>query len=290
VASLDDLLVPRSRDTLTAILLAYLQGEGFPVTDYNAGGVALTILQAMTTGLLDRENLIRYLVSGGFLDLAAALTDANGNPGVDWCELLADQQFNCQRAPSTFTQKTLTLTCATGSGPVTRAAGQLRAVSQAGNYYVNTASLTVPNGSSTTAIFQAEISGPINDATGTIDTLSTPVAGVTVIDALGPYSVPVDNITGNGSISPSSGSTTNPASAWLVQITQSGNLGGGNPAYYTVTEYKSDGTHTTSTADAIPTTLSLASIDSAIDLTLTFANGGSGVSFLAGDTYYQCAK
>jgi Baseplate J-like protein. len=286
VASLDDLLVPRDRDTLTAILLAYLQGEGFPVTDYNAGGVALTILQAVTTGLLDRENLIRYLVSGGFLDLAAALTDANGNPVEDWCEMLADQQFNCQRAPATFTQKNLTLTCATGSGPVTRAAGQLRAVSQAGNYYVNTTSLTVPNGSTTTAIFQAETSGPINDATGTIDTLSTPVSGVTVLDDLASYSVPVDNIAGSGSITPSASGTTNPASSWLVQITQSGNLGGPNPAYYTITEYKSDGTHTTSAADVISSTLTLASIDSAIDLTLTFANGGSGVAFLAGDTYY----
>jgi len=286
VASLDDLLVPRDRDTLTAILLAYLQGEGFPVTDYNAGGVALTIMQAVTTGLLDREGLIHYLVSGGYLDLAAALTDANGNPVESWCEWLADQQFNVQRSAATFTQKNLTLTCAAGSGPVTRAAGQIRAVSQAGNYYVNTASVTTPNGSSTTGIFQAETSGPINDATGTIDTLSTPLSGVTVVDALAAYGVPVNNITGSGSITPSSGRATNPASSWRVQITQSGNRGGVVPAYYTITEYKSDGTVTTTAAAAVPTSLTLGSIDSTIDLTLAFANGSSGVSFLAGNTWY----
>ena len=286
MASLDDLLVPRDRDTLTAILLAYLQGEGFSVTDYNSGGVALTIMQAVTTGLLDREGLIKYLVSGGYLDLAAALTDASGNPLESWCEWLADQQFNVQRAGATFTQKNLTLTCATGSGPVTRAAGQLRAVSQAGNYYVNTASITVSDGSSATGVFQAETSGPINDATGTIDTLSTPVSGVTVIDALAAYGVPVENISGSGSVTPSSGRATNPASSWRIQFTQSGSVGGPIPAYYTITEYKSTGVVTTTAAAVVPSSKSLVAIDSAIDLTLTFANGGSGVSFLAGDTYY----
>ena len=286
MASLDDLLVPRDRDTLTAILLAYLQGENFPVTDYNAGGVALTIMQAATTGLLDRENLISYLVSGGYLDLAAALTDASGNPVESWCEMLAAQFFFINRAPSTFTQKNLTLTCATGSGPVTRAARQLRAVSQAGNYYVNTASVTVSDGSSTTGVFQAETAGPINDATGTIDTLSTPVAGVTVIDALAAYGVPVKNIAGSGSITPSSGHATNPASSWRVNITQSGNVGGLVPAYYTITEFQSSGTVITSSAAVVPTTLVLGTIDSTIDLTLTFANGSSGVAFEAGDSWY----
>ena len=78
--SLDDLLVPRTRDDLEQILISRLQDEGFPVTDWFSGSVARTIVKAIATVLADRETLIRYIASGQFLSLAAELLDPDGNP------------------------------------------------------------------------------------------------------------------------------------------------------------------------------------------------------------------
>jgi hypothetical protein len=280
VATLDDLLVPRSRDTIEALLLSTLQAEGFPVTDWQAGGVARTLLKMIATGLLDRETLIQYLAAGGYLDLAAVLVDANGTPVESWLVVLAEQMYGITRAAATYTKKSITLTCTSGPGPYTRAAGQLVAVSQAGNYYTNVAEVTIPDGGSTIAVFQAQTPGSgVSDATGTIDELVTPLPGVSIVDAQTQFSVPSEFRVGSGTITPSATGTPSPARTIKFQCTTSGQLSG-STAYYKITTY------TNGVAAEFGPYQMTSSTYAQGDVTLTFADGSSGTSFVAGDILY----
>lgn len=274
--SLDELLVPRTRDDLEQIVLSRLQDEGFPVTDWFSGSVARTIVKAIATALADRETLIRYIASGQFLSLAAELLDPDGNPVEDWCEILASEVYNLTRGASTACQKSITLTCTSGPGPYTRAAGELKAISQAGHYYTNTAEVTIPDGSSVVVVFQADTPGLLSDATGTIDTLTTPLPGVTIIDQVTQFSVPVSRWTGTGSIAASATGWPTPVRTIKVTITATGRIG---EATFTTTVY-SGGTVTTSG------TITTAATYAQGDVTLTFTDGsGTSNSFIGGDTW-----
>lgn len=251
-------------------------------------------MKMMATGLTDREGLIHYIVAGGFLDLAAQLTDASGMPVEDWCEMLAQGWFALVRTPATFTKKTLTLTCANGPGPYTRAAGALRARSTLGNYYVNTGSVTIPNNGFVTAEFQAENPGPINDPSGTITVLSTPLSGVTVMDALAPYSQPTQSwiaSTLHGTVTPTSsavGSAQAPR-MFKIQITQSGNQTGTPPfaqAAATLTVYGASSSPTITGPFSLPSTIDLSAYAAGVDLHLAFTDGTSAFSWTVGDVYW----
>lgn len=282
MATLDDLLVPRDRDTIEAILLSTLQAEGFPVTDWYAGGAARTILKMVATGILDRELWIKYIAAGGYLDLAAELTDPDGNPIEGWLEMLAAQQFDKARVPASFTRKLLTLSCASGLGPYTRAAGELRAVSQTGNYYINVAEVTIPDAGSVTATFQAESPGIIIDATGTIDKLTAPLPGVSVVDATTQFSEPVRYWTGSGTITPSATGTPSPARTLKVTIVQSGRIDGvGTPVAKFKVDVYAAGVVTSYGPWDVSETYAQG------DITLSFSDGAAGTnSFIGGDTWY----
>lgn len=282
MATLDDLLVPRDRETIEALLLSTLQAEGFPVTDWYVGSVPRTLLKMIATGLLDRETLIGYIAAGGFLDLAATLTDSSGASLDAWLEMLAAQQYNKTRAPATFTQKQITITCATGFGPISRGAGELVAVSQAGNYYTNTGSVSVGDGSSATATFQAQSPGPVIDATGTIDTLTTPLPGVSILDRPTAFSVPVKFWSGTGTIAPSASGTPSPARTIKVTIVSSGRIDGvGAPVATIKIDVYSNGSITTDGPRNVAATYTQG------DATLTFTDGTAGTnSFIGGDSWY----
>lgn len=258
---------------IEAILLSALQGEGFPVTDWNDGAVPLTLLRMHATGLLDRELLVKCLTAGGFLDLAASLTDPNGTPIESWCELLAQQQFGIDRAGATFSRKRFTLTCTAGPGPYARAAGEMRAMSDLGNYYTNVDAITIPDGGSVETVWQAESPGPIQDNTGTVS-LVTPLPGVALVDALANFSSPSRSWHGTGSLAASSASMPSPVRRIRVTITRSGRIGS---AEYSLTVY----------VGATATTTGPFILDGAIaqgDATITPADGSSGTtSFVAGD-------
>lgn len=274
--TLDDLLVPRSRDDLEAILLSALQGHGFPVSDWFSGGVARTMLKMVANGLADRETLIRYIVSGGFIDFAATLVDPNGVPVEDWMEALAAQLYAISRGAATATQKAITLTCSSGPGPYTKAAGELVAVSQAGNRYRSSASTTIPDGGSVTATFICDTPGLVVDATGTIDQLVTPLPGVTILDVQTHFSVPVSTLSGTGTIIAAAGEMPSPPRTLKVEILGTGRRGEGSCK---ITRYAA-GVVTVTGPQVIPTTY----YDG--DVSLGFYDGGAGTnSFVAGDTW-----
>ena len=208
--TLQDLLTPRDQPTIAATLLASLQAapivggtvNSFPVTDWAPGGFERTMINMIATGLVSEENIIPMLTAGGFLDFAATITDGNGNLIEGWLELLAAQNFDIPRADATFAQQMLALTCTTGPGPYTRNPGEIVAKSPStGNAYANVNAVTVPDGGSVSALFQAQTAGAIvQDAANSIIVLVTPMPGVSVNNPVTVAGTPVSALTGTGTI------------------------------------------------------------------------------------------
>jgi hypothetical protein len=286
--TLSDLLTPRTRATIEAILMAALQeapiegmpGVSFPVTDWLPGSFERTMLKMIATGYVDREDVVAMVTAGGFLDLAAQITDADGNLIEGWMELLAAQNYNNPRGEATYTKQMLLLTCTAGPGPYTRAAGEIVAYAPAtGNKYTNVASVTIPDGGSVTAVFQAESPGlGYNDSAGSILGLVTPMPGVSVSNPTTAHGLPASFLTGTGTIEVSSTTVTTIPRTVKLHFTTSGRIDDSS-AKFTLTLYQ--GTAVTTSG---PFTASGSFSEG--DLTVALTDGADGTqSFNAGDDW-----
>jgi hypothetical protein len=287
--TLQDLLTPRDQPTIESTLLASLQSapivggvaNSFPVTDWAPGSFERTTLKMIATGLVDRENVIPMLTAAGFLSLAQTITDADGNIVEGWMELLAQDFFNLPRGAATFAQQTCVLTCTTGPGPYTRNAGEIIAYSPStGNRYSNLASVTVPDGDSLPATFQALSPGAgYNDAAGSIIGLITPMPGVSINNPVTAAGVPSSFLTGTGTIAVSStGITSSPRTVQLT-FTTAGRISDSS-AQFTCTVYQGNTVTTTG-----PTVAHIAFAQG--DLTLALTDGPTGTqSFNLGDKWF----
>ncbi|MBN2573559.1 MAG: baseplate J/gp47 family protein [Deltaproteobacteria bacterium] len=280
--NLSELLAPRSRAKIEVELLAHLAGDGFPTDQWAEGSPGRTIARMIATGLRDRETLIAELAAGGFLDLAAVLTDAAGLPMPGWLEVLAAQMYRITGAAETYSRVRLTLTCTSGPGPYIKAAGELIAESQAGNHYTNIDEVTIPDGGSVTAVFQAEQSGQVLDATGTIDELTTPLPGVTVANVSTQFSDPVAKWSGAGTITPTMSTPTPERPRTLrVKVVASGAVG---TALISLTTYETVDGRAVSAIERGPFALPAALNDG--EILLTFADNGSALAFVGGDYWF----
>ena len=288
MTTLADLLQTRSRTDLEAMLMAVLQtapidgmpGVQFPVTDWQPGSFERTHMKMIATGLVDKEDTLRMLAAGGFLQLAASLVDADGNPIEGWMEMLAEQNYGRTRSDATYTLQLLTLTCTSGPGPYTRGPGELIAYAPAtGNRYVNVSSVTIPDGGSVTAIFQAEGPGVgYQDSSGSIIALTTPLPGVSVNNALTPAGQPASYLTGSGSIAVTSSTITTSARTLKIVFTAGGRVDD-HSAKFTCTVYQGSSIATTGPFSASATFTQ-------DDATLTLTDGASSTqSFNEGDEW-----
>lgn len=173
---LSTLLAPKSADTLTTEALALLAARGFPVTAWQAGSVARTLVEVDTATLADLYVAAQSVAGGAFLDLAAGA----------WLTLLAYHRFQIERTPAQFATGTVRLTCAGGSGPYTINAGRL-IVSNGTRRFVstNTAAVTVPSGGYVDVVVRAELAGTAgNVGSLSVTTIVSPaLAGVTCTNA-----------------------------------------------------------------------------------------------------------
>lgn len=247
-------------------LLGVYQSEDFPITAWPAGGVDATRTLAYATVLSDLVlNYVPNIAGGGYLSTAA----------TDWLRLLASEIFQLPYLAATNTIGEPVLAAAGGSGPYTFGVGDLRInFATSRNRYVNLDAGTIPSGGSLTGIrFQAEKPGSsYNDPSNSTDiTLVDSLPGVTVTNPAETYST-VDHIgAGTGSVTPS-GSPVAPHRV-VVSIDSSGAVGAASWSYQLDGEaIVSVGALSTYT---IPGT----------NITITLANGGSGTSFVEGDTY-----
>jgi hypothetical protein len=177
MATLAELTKPTTEDEELAALLADCAARNLPVTSWQEGDVARTILQVDAKALAEKTTLRASIAASTLLRaaLAAGLTD--------WIRLRAKEAYALDYIAAVATKGTLRLTASADAGPFTIAPGQLWATSTGGLRYqsANAAQATLPKGGTLDLSFQAESPGAAyNVANGTITSLLTPLPGVTV--------------------------------------------------------------------------------------------------------------
>lgn len=169
--TLEELLAPPTSDDAMATLLQRLSGQGFPVTTWQSGDPARTLLQLFADGFADFGTLMVAIASGGFAALATG----------DWLTLVAKQVYGLDREDATFTQGTCVLTCTATAPGYTIQAGQLVGISAGGLRFANTTGGNLEAGGTLNVTFQGESPGSAyNVSINTITELGTPLPGVTI--------------------------------------------------------------------------------------------------------------
>ena len=249
---------------------SFLQGESyafnatlptFPVTDWEVGGVARSMLYAEAVALSDFSKTMANMAAGGLTNYATR----------GWADLVAQSFYNLQRNQGSQTQGIITLAeTATGSAtPIV--AGQLTFRSANGLFYSNTGTgTTVPGGSITLPITAAAIGKIYNVAPGQILTMVTPIPGVACSNPIQLGSV-IHAGLGAGTCGASGTPSSSVAQIIVIQITASGAVGAATFSYSTnggATPFIPGGT--LGSSFLVPST----------GITLAFAG-----TFVQGDTY-----
>jgi uncharacterized phage protein gp47/JayE len=170
--TLAELTTASTYDEKLAELLAALAARGFPVTSWQEGDVARTLVAIDSQSLSNLETLVANIAAGGLLDTAAGA----------WLTLLAANVYDVDRNSAVATRGLVRLTASAEAGPYTIAPGQLRFASTSGLRYqiANTDNITIAKGGTLDVTVQAESPGAAyNGGNGTITTLLTPLPGVT---------------------------------------------------------------------------------------------------------------
>jgi hypothetical protein len=182
VPTLSQLVTPVTATDALAQLLAIEQALGVPVTAWQKLGIGRTIYATLAQEFADNSATINFLAQGGYASYAAQMVDGAGAPVTTWLDLVASEVYGISRIGSTFascdsTGFTLSNTGATTHGPFDP--GQLHfANSTTGAQYTNTATVSIPPGTTGCAIV-AEVAGSGSTSAPTeIDTMVTPYDGV----------------------------------------------------------------------------------------------------------------
>lgn len=166
-----DLITPKSAETLRTELLARLTAAGFPVTAWQTGGAARTLVQVDVVTLAELYDLVSEIGLGWSLD------DAEG----DWLTLHALSRFNLTRIPASFAQHVVRLTIASGAGPYSITPGQYVVSTSAGVRMrsTNTTTTTISSASTVDVPVQAETAGIAGNNTP-VSVITPALAGVTM--------------------------------------------------------------------------------------------------------------
>jgi hypothetical protein len=279
-ATLDDLLEERTKEDEVAALRSTLQAAEFPVTDWEVGGVARTLVEAIGFSLADHSKAIAAIAAGGFVTLAKQLREPT------WLDLLAEQIYGVARKRATYTKQRCVLSCTPGLGPVTINPGFIVQSSKGFRYIYQGAPAPVPDGSTAPFSFTAESPGSkYRDQAGTIAIIVTPLPGLAVSNPNTAFGGTVGSVAtrnpankGSGAIEPSHATIPGRDREYLVRITASGS----QPASgaFAIDIYEGGVKSTIGPITPIPATYLIS--DDAV--TLTFTNG-SGVGFVLGDEH-----
>ena len=277
-ATLSELLPTRTAQDEEASLLSVLKTAGFPVTDWEAGGVAQTMVKAIAAALGDLSALLSAVAAGGYTGLAKELDPT-------WLDLLGEQFYDLERARATYTKQLCRVSCSAGLGPQTINSG-FRAAAGANVYEYQGGPVAVPDGGTVDVEMRAESPGSsYDDPANTINTLITPLPGLSINNP------PTDFGGLEGGVGTSA--KRNPANQGSGSVTPSG-----VPVllrHYTVTVLASGSQPSTGKVvidyeqDGVPGSIATltpipASYGIGDGITLTFANG-AGVGFVKGDRH-----
>ncbi len=166
-----DLITAKTAATLQTELLARLTAAGFPVTAWQTGGAARTLV------VVDVETLAELYALVVLIGKAWSLDDAAGA----WLTLHAFSRYRVARILATFARHTVTLTAASGAGPYSITAGQLVVTNALGIRFrsTNTSTETVAHGTPVTLTVEAQTAGTKGN-TAPSAVVTPALAGVTL--------------------------------------------------------------------------------------------------------------
>lgn len=165
-----ELIATKDADTIFTEILARLSSAGFPVTAWQAGGVARTLVDVDAETLAELYGLVSDIGKGWSLD------DAEG----DWLTLHAYSRFDLTRIAATFAKHSVRLsTVASGAGPYSITAGQLVVTNASGIRFrsTNSTTETVPASGYVDITVQAETAG-VGGNTAPSSVVTPALAGV----------------------------------------------------------------------------------------------------------------
>lgn len=216
--SLADLLTARTAAQVKALLIARLQGRGFPTTDWGTFAPERVMLEMFTQVLTDlTSELVPLLAKSGLIELAEG----------DWLTLVARDMYQLDREQATRTRQTILLTAAPSAGPYTIAVDALEVRSTTTlNRYRNVEGGTLTLGGTLSLSFEAvEAGADYSDDAGSITEFLTPLPGVTVENVAPDFGDVTHLGSGAGTVAPSGTNVT--AANWKVKITFAGGRGTG---------------------------------------------------------------
>lgn len=166
-----ELIDPKTAELLRDELLDRLEQGGFPLTAWQAGNTARTLVQVDVVTLAELYALVAQIGKGWSLD------DATG----PWLTLHAWSRYRVPRHLATFAKHEVTLTAASGAGPYSITAGQLVLVNSQGIRFrsTNSTTQTVAHGTPLTITVQAETAG-VKGNTAPSALITPALAGVTM--------------------------------------------------------------------------------------------------------------
>lgn len=280
--TLAGLLGTQTLDSIRAKVLADLQAQGLPTTDWSATGIERAFVEMVSQALYDLvASGIPTAVGGGFVDYAAG----------DWLTFLSAERYGNTRNPATYTQGNILLANSTGS-PIALTQGQCWFQFPSLNRYngpIGTGPWSIPAGGTLSILVQSEspnhsvATGPnditplVNyiDSTGSAISVVTAPAGVT---ATNPYPSPnfssVSQVgIGSGTVTP--GGAPSGSHSVSVRVDVSGQVGGALVYSYSI----DGGSWTTGQTAAFQAPGGFFGIN------FTLSNGGGNPSFIAGTVY-----
>lgn len=245
----------------------------FPVTDWESGGAGRTLVEADATTIAALSgNDLPDIAAGGLLEFATG----------DWLTLLARCLYQVERYEAAATSGLAVLTLASGAPNISVAAGELIIANSNGVgagvlLFSNVAPVSITNGTSVTATFQAQQPGAaFNVQNGSLTVLKTPHPGLTVTNPAPGTSSVTHSGGGTGTV----GVTGTPTGNYSVvaRITTSGGLGVG------AVQFSVDGGSNFASPLTIPASGSyqLPTLNGVTATGLTIAFAGT---FTSGDTY-----
>lgn len=170
--SITDLFTPVTSDQQMATFTSILQTIGFDPTSWKKGGIANTILRAVSITYAGFSQIGASFIKAGFLDTASG----------DWLTLHARYVFGVERIAATFANGMLTLTNS-GGGVYDFNPGDVVALNPTTNKtYKNTAAIHIGAGATVPNVpFSAvELGSASSSSAGTITQLQTTILGVSV--------------------------------------------------------------------------------------------------------------
>lgn len=166
--TLTQLFASYTPDECKARLLARCTAKGFPITDWNDGGVARTLIEIEAQENSDFSANSAELAKAIFFETAV---------GDDWVTLDAKDWFSTNRGPATYAVRVAVCTN-NGTGPITVVAGQLYFASGSGLRYTNLYGYTLAVGATVAILARAELAGSAYNVP--ITALLTPIPGLTL--------------------------------------------------------------------------------------------------------------